>query len=163
MRWFITISLAAIVSAVSPDGETIAFVSTRDGNADVFTLPFKPGRTQKLDGARNLTRHAGGDFRPAFSPDGKQIAFTSDRDTPPTGDPANRRREGEIYLMGADGTNLRRLTTSPGWDGSPAWSRDGKSIYFYSTREHYRVWAMNADGDRKSTRLNSSHTVISYA
>jgi Tol biopolymer transport system component len=133
-------------AAVSPDGETIAFVSTRDGNADVFTLPFKPGRTQKLDGARNLTRHAGGDFRPAFSPDGKQIAFTSDRDTPPTGDPANRRREGEIYLMGADGTNLRRLTTSPGWDGSPAWSRDGKSIYFYSTREHYRVWAMNADG-----------------
>lgn len=135
-------------ATLSPDGKTLAFVSTQDGNADIFRLPFRPNRTQRIERAINLTHDPGGDFRPAFSPDGRQIAFSSDRDTAPTGDPANRRREGEIYVMdAADGKNLRRLTYSPGWDGSPAWSRDGKNIYFYSTRDkHYRIWAIAADG-----------------
>jgi Tol biopolymer transport system component len=135
-------------AAISPDGKTIAFVSTHGGNADVFTLPFRPDRTQPVGNAANLTRHPAGDFRPAFSPDSKKIAFTSDRDTPTTGEPAARRREGEVYVMQRDGKSLRRLTTSPGWDGSPAFSADGRTIYFFSTRDkHYRIWAMSAGGD----------------
>jgi TolB protein len=142
-------------ATLSPDGKFIAFVSTRDGNADIFLLPFRPSRTQMIGQAINLTHNPGGDFRPAFSPDGQHIAFSSDRDTPPTGDPANRRREGEIYVMDSDGKNLRRLTYSPGWDGSPTWSRDGKTIYFYSARDkHCRIWAMTADG-------NSPHPISS--
>ena len=41
---------------------------------------------------------------------------------------------GEIYVMKVDGTDLRRLTQDPGWDGSPAWAPDG-SVYFYSQRD----------------------------
>ena len=86
----------------------------------------------------NLTHHKGGDFNPAFSPDGKQIAFSSDRDG---------YRESEIYVMQADGSNVRRLTHSPGWDGSPAWSLDGKWIYFYSQRDAAPgIYRMKADG-----------------
>ncbi len=134
-------------ATISSDGRTIAFVSTRDGNADIFTLPFRPNRTQRMDRAVNLTHNPHGDFRPSFSPDGKYLAFSSDRDTPPTGDPAARRRAGEIYVMDRDGKNPRRLTTAPGWDGSPAWSLDGTRIYFYSARDrHYRIWMMNSDG-----------------
>lgn len=135
-------------AAISPDGKTFAFVSTLDGNADIFTLPFDPTRTQKMEKARNLTHDPGGDFRPAFSPNGKVIAFSSDRDTPVTGEPAGRQREGEIYVMDSEGKHLRRLTNSPGWDGSPAWSKDGRIIFFYSTREKQtRIWAMDADGN----------------
>lgn len=134
-------------AAISRDGKTLAFVSTRDGNADVFTIPFRPQKTQNIKKAINLTRHPGGDFRPSFSPDGKLLAFSSDRDTAPTGDPAARRRAGEIYVMDIDGQNQRRLTNQAGWDGSPAWSLDGREIYFYSGRDRrYRIWAMNQDG-----------------
>jgi eukaryotic-like serine/threonine-protein kinase len=40
----------------------------------------------------------------------------------------------DVYLVGADGGHLRRLTTETSLDGVPAWSRDGQWIYFVSTR-----------------------------
>jgi Tol biopolymer transport system component len=133
--------------SISPDNKTLAFVSNSEGNAEIFTIPFLPGSTQSMETATNLTRNPGGDFRPAFSPDGKEIAFSTDRDTPPTGDPASRSREGEIYVMGSDGKNARRLTSLPGWDGSPVWSLDGQRIYFYALRDQVpRIWTMLADG-----------------
>ncbi|HJR08162.1 MAG TPA: hypothetical protein VJ842_12950 [Pyrinomonadaceae bacterium] len=134
-------------AVISPDGRTLAFVSDRDGSADIYLIPFKPEKTQSMKQARKLTSHAGGEFRPSFSPDAKTIAFSADWDVLPTGPAAQRSREGEIYLMDADGRNLRRLTTSPGWDGSPVWSGDGRTIYFYAKRgDKFRIWAMNADG-----------------
>jgi Tol biopolymer transport system component len=63
--------------------------------------------------------------------------------------------------MDRDGSNLRRLTNAANWDGSPAWSTDGKTIFFYSGRNHtigpptspilgqeggFEIWAMDASG-----------------
>jgi TolB protein len=151
--------------AFSPDGRSIAFVSTASGNADIYVLPFMPETTQTLAAATNVTNDAGGDFRPDFSPDGTRIAFSTDRDTPVSGHPIfafTRQREGDVYVMDRDGGNLRRLTATPDWDGSPEWSADGATLYFYSARPReivgpptspilgqeggFRIWAMNADG-----------------
>src|SRR6202008_2645626 len=133
--------------AFSPDGKTLAFVSDRDGNANIFKIAFTPEKTVALSKAVRLTDHAGGEFRPAFSPDGKKIAFSTDWDVAPIGPPAERSRQGEIYSMDADGKNLKRLTDSPGWDGSPKWSPDGRTIYFYAKRDgKFRIWAMDQDG-----------------
>lgn len=134
-------------ASFTADGTSFAFVSATDGTADIYMIPFKPEVTQGMADARNLTHHPGGEFRPAISPDGTHIAFTTDWDTPVTGLPAQRSREGEIYIMDCDGKNVRRLTRSPGWDGSAVWSSDGKTIYFYSEREaNSRIWAMDENG-----------------
>jgi TolB protein len=133
--------------AFSPDGKTIAFVSSREGSADIYVIPFRPTKTLTMESATRLTKHGGGEFRPAFSPDGKTIAFSTDWDVPVTGLPADRHREGEIYVMSRAGRDLRRLTNSAGWDGSPVWSTDGRTILFYSERDKsFRIWAMSADG-----------------
>ena len=124
-------------AAIAPDQSSIVFVSTHSGNAELYLLPFSPEETQDLEGALNLTNNPGGDFRPTFSPDGNRIAFCSDRDGPSyrhPGIPFAIQEQGDVYVMNADGGELERVTNTAGWDGSPAWSRDGESLLFYSER-----------------------------
>ncbi len=142
--------------AFAPDGKTLFFVSDRDGNADMFAMPFEPMAPVNSHQATNLTRHPDGDFRPAVSPDGKQIAFSSDR-----GFDRPYPYQAEIYVIDRDGSAPRKLTTSNPMSGSPAWSRDGKTLFYYSGeyRESYRIWAMNSDGTHQRpltpTELNA--------
>jgi Tol biopolymer transport system component len=112
-------------AALSPDGKVLAFVSTRGGQADVWTLELA---TKKL---RNLSSHPAGDFRPAWSPDGQWLAFSSDRDSRRTKADFVVRHSFEIYVVRADGTELRRVTQAQKVAGSPTWSADGKRVLFY--------------------------------
>lgn len=75
-------------------------------------------------GAVNLTRDApSNDALPHISADGRRIVFRSDRD-------GNK----EIYVMGAEGNNVRRLTETPGTDTMPALSPDGEWVVFSTDR-----------------------------
>lgn len=52
-----------------------------------------------------------------------------------------------IYTMRADGTDLARVSDSPGQDEGPSWSPDGRQIAFRSAREGIpELYVMNADG-----------------
>jgi len=108
--------------------------------------------------ARQLTRTPGYDAEGSFSPDGKLIVFCSLRDAYPTNklSAADRRRLetdpsyfGEIYLMRADGAKVRRLTRTPGYDGGPFFSPDGKRILwrrFTEKGDVADVFKMKLDG-----------------
>ena len=73
---------------------------------------------------------------PAWSPDGSAVVFESTRD----GDP-------EVFVMNADGSELRQLTFNNVVDGSPVFSPDGSQIAFVSDRDgNLEVYLMEADG-----------------
>lgn len=146
--------------AFAPDGKTLFFVSDRDGNADLFAMPFEPMAPVNSHQATNLTRHPDGDFRPAVSPDGKRIAFSSDR-----GFDRPYPYQAEIYVIDRDGSAPRKLTTSNAMSGSPAWSRDGKTLFYYSGEygESYRIWAMNSDGTHQRPLTRTELNALSPA
>jgi dipeptidyl aminopeptidase/acylaminoacyl peptidase len=81
-------------------------------------------------------------YDPQYSPDGKQIAFTVT-----TFNLEKGTRNSEIYLMNADGSNLRKLTENDAADFHPRWSPDGKKLLFVSTRENGpQVWVLPMAG-----------------
>jgi eukaryotic-like serine/threonine-protein kinase len=96
--------------SLAPDGRSFIFSRYRDNQYDIFLQ--RVGEAE----ARNLTADSDeDDWMAAFSPDGSRIAFRSERDG------------GGVFLMDADGGNLRRLTKE---GFNPAWSPDGKEIVY---------------------------------
>ena len=81
----------------SPDGQWIAYSSTKDDNQEIYVV--RPDGSEK----KRLTSDPAIDAHPAWSPDGKKIAFATSR----WGDL-------ELAVMNADGSELVRLTKSPG-------------------------------------------------
>ena len=63
------------------------------------------------------------DTRPAWSPDNKRIAFTS-----------NREGNYDIYVIDADGTNERQVTTNTEKDDFAIWHPNGRQIFVVSER-----------------------------
>ena len=109
----------------------------------------------------NLTHSPGYDAEGAFSPDGKQIVFCSLRTAFPLEKLSAELRArydkdpswfGDIYIMNADGSNVRRLTDAPGYDGGPFFSPDGQRIVWRHFDENgviADVWTMKTDGSDK--------------
>jgi Tol biopolymer transport system component len=114
----------------------------------------------------NLTRSPAYDAEGAFSPDGKQIVFCSLRAAFPLEklSPELRARYGkdpswfgDIYIMNADGSNVRRLTDAPGYDGGPFFSPDGQRIvwrHFEESGALADIWTINTNGSDKRRITN---------
>ncbi len=83
---------------------------------------------------------------PVFSPDGKRVAFAVTDFFLEEG-----KSNSDIYVMNADGTGLRRMTSDEAADYEPRWSPDGKWITFISTREDgAQAWKIRVDGGEPS-------------
>jgi len=91
--------------AWAPDGDTLVYVSERNGNPEIYVV-----ETDDDNPPLRLTTNEAEDSQPVWSPDGKHIAFVSDL-----------HGEGEIFVMDADGSNQQRLTHNDARDHSPDW------------------------------------------
>jgi Tol biopolymer transport system component len=117
---------------------------------------------------QRLTHARGYDAEGSYSPDGRWIVFASTRQAyeRELADEDRRRLEtdpsyfAEIYRAGADGSEVKRLTRAPGYDGGPFFSADGEWIIWrrFDTEGLIAdVWRMRVDGsdERQVTDFGS--------
>ena len=122
--------ISSFNSAWSPSGARIVFDSSRDGDQEIYHMDSSDG-----SGVKKLTENGNHDVNPTWSPDGTRIAFERDYD---------------IWVMNADGTNQKNLTSTTGSasEYEPDWSPDGTWIAF--TRDG-DIWVMDPHGtDQKN-------------
>ncbi len=122
-----------------------------DKSFDLYTKNLNTGEFQRLTDA------PGYDAEGSYSPDGKLIAFASNRSAYSRSLSDREKKQFEIdpafmndiYIMNADGTEVRQLTDVPGYDGGPFFSADGTRICWRRFSEDgatAEVYTMKTDG-----------------
>jgi TolB protein len=152
----------------SPDGKSIIFQAEEKDTGNpfyqIFVQDLQSGRVRRVSPGLGKTTCA------YFSPDGKKIIFASSHLDPEAkkqyaGEYRQRdedRKSGkrrrykwdfdpylDIFEANPDGSELRRLTDTPGYDAEGSYSPDGKSIVFCSNRsgpENLELHIMGKDG-----------------
>ena len=132
----------SVVTASAPWGKRVTadvfvvadllLASNRGGEVGIYQL-----RSTVTDTFRPVLADGFDNIQPALAPDRTRIAFSS-----------NREGSYDLYLMEADGSGLRRLTTDPGDEGEPVWTPDGsRLIYTATTRgKPSQLYVLRPDG-----------------
>jgi hypothetical protein len=121
-------------ATISPDGKTIVWTSVKDGDLDLYAM--------NLDGSkpRRLTHEIGYDGGAFFSPDSKRIVY---RAAHPTDQAEIDKYRGllkqslvepgqlEIFVMNADGSGQRLVTSNGASNFSPFYFPDGNGSFFH--------------------------------
>jgi Tol biopolymer transport system component len=119
--------------------------------------PFMEIFEANLDGSKikRLSDSKGYDAEGAYSADGKRIVFCSNR---------SGEKNLELYIMDADGKNVRKLTDAPGcYNGGPFFSPDGTKVIFRSDRkkkDHLQLHVINSDGTGEKALTDDENWVF---
>jgi Tol biopolymer transport system component len=128
------VQASAALPRFSKDGTRLAFRS-RVGSINPVAIPFDPATNRAgvpavLDASNNIR------VPTDVSPDGTRIAYSSIGE-----------RQEDVVISGVDGKGIRRVTDDPGRDRAPVFTRDGKSLVFYSNRDGaWEIWGIRTDG-----------------
>lgn len=121
-------------------GNNNAFYCVRnssEGYSEIWYVDFVKGQESLVLSDKNK-----GFTNPRLSPDGKWIVCVGNSVSS-----ISQRQNLDIYVVRTDGTGLTQLTYHPETDCSPVWAKDGRSIYFISSRANenrsYNIWRMN--------------------
>ncbi|ACY18885.1 TolB family protein [Haliangium ochraceum] len=120
--------------SISPDGTQIAFVSSRDGDPELY-LSDAQGQD-----VRRLTHFHLEDWAPQWSPDGRYIAFLS-----------NREKRARVFLIRPDGSGTRAVSgmAATGDERDIAWHPEGGSLVFVGRMDDgkTRLWKVEIGDD----------------
>ncbi len=97
----------------SRDGESLIYISDRDGQYDIFEYNLESKRE------RRLTSTPYDEWDPNFSPDGRLIVFSARKDS-----------SWDLFEMRRDGVGVVQLTSTRGNEFDPVYSLDGNSILY---------------------------------
>ena len=141
-------------ATVSPKGDRMVFTSSRDGDLDLYTMA--------LDGTdvKRLTDTVGYDGGAVWSPDGKQIAWRAQHPADEAGRADFKTLLGkgmvrpnrlDLWVMAADGSGKRRVTTLDKASFGPFFTPDGKQLIFSSNvgdpkGRSFDLFLVNLDG-----------------
>jgi len=92
-----------------------------------------------------LTENESGDAVPAWSPDGTEIVFSSTREDPEGID-------NDLYVMAADGSDVRKLVGRRDPEFNADWSPDGRRILFQRNDSIFSVRSDGTDVQRLTSR-----------
>ncbi|HMD41643.1 MAG TPA: hypothetical protein VKH45_01095 [Candidatus Acidoferrum sp.] len=142
-------------ATVTRDGQHIVFTSTRNGDLDIYTMD--------VDGSnvKQLTQELGYDGGPFWSYDGTKIVYRAQhpKTTEETKEYKELLAQGlirpgnlEIWVMNADGSKKRQVTSNGAANFAPYWLPDGKRIIFASNQadpkngRDFDLYVINEDG-----------------
>ena len=141
-------------ATISPDGKTMVFTSTRDGDLDLYLMDLK---TEKVT---RITSELGYDGGAWFSPDGTKLIWRASR--PQTEADRKEYKEllaqnlvaptnMEVWIANADGSNPKKVTAFGQANWAPTYMPDSKRIIFASNHEYKRgfpfnLYTINEDG-----------------
>ncbi|HYX81499.1 MAG TPA: Ig-like domain-containing protein, partial [Gemmatimonadales bacterium] len=126
-------TISASDPAFSPDGSRIAYVSSKDGNPEIYVM------NADGTGATRITNDPQADGHPTFTPDGQTVIFHSSRTA----------GKQQIWAVNVDGSGTAQLTKDS-VNSSPTVSPDGQTIAYVSTRnKDGDIWLMNRDGSNQ--------------
>lgn len=141
-------------ATVSPKGDKIVFTSLRDGDPELYVM--------NMDGSgqKRLTNEKGYDGGAFFSPDGNKIVFRASR--PVTDEQLVdyndlvengyvRPSALEIFVMDADGKNMKQITNLGKASFAPFFNPSGEKIIFSTnyngdSPRDFNLWMINVDG-----------------
>ena len=115
----------------SPDGKQIAIVGLKDGWSDVYVVDVGD------ESLRRMTRDPYDEKHLDWSPDGKWIAISSDRPSADLSYDGSKDFEFGVYdvfVLKADGSEIRRVVESDVNDSHPTWGPDSQTLAFVSDR-----------------------------
>lgn len=135
---------------ISADGKFIGISSNnpkmKGYNSYVFVVPFEGGEPRQVT-------PIGPSYLHGISPDGKTLAYCAFR---------GPNQEQDVWTMPVKGGKETRLTTAPGLDDGPEYSRDGKYIWFNSVRTgRMQAWRMKANG-KEQTQMTFDEDMNSW-
>ncbi|GAP06436.1 periplasmic component of the Tol biopolymer transport system [Anaerolinea thermolimosa] len=153
------VSLPLSEPSLTPERDEPALVEHCPDNLGSIVFSYDPGDHDSVrygiyrmnaDGGNRVRLSdelARTDTMPAWSPERCQVAYVR----------FTEEGHEDIFLMFADGSGIRRLTTSPAREIFPDWSPDGRQISFISDQDGSRnLYVMNADGTNQHQLTDKS-------
>jgi Tol biopolymer transport system component len=145
----VALSVASVAACATPPSALATFPGTpgpivyakgssSEAGARGGLVAHGPRRSQRPHALTSYPE----DEAPSYSADGRLIAFSGDREPLPASSGSH------IYVMDANGGNVRQVTSGAGYDSNPSFSPNGSQIVFDRTvgSGSPRIFIVNLDG-----------------